>query len=79
MQSNHEHAANVVSVCGAAIAGCSGVAGKWLVENHELLASIGVCVGIVGWLSGIVINIAAKVAQHRAYKRALIKACRVAD
>lgn len=79
MQSSQENVANVVSVCGAAVAGCSGVAGKWLVENHELLASIGVCVGIVGWLSGIVINVAAKIAQHREYKRAMAKACRISE
>lgn len=54
--SHPEHAAQVATQCGAGLAVCSGMA-RWLIENHTLISSIGVMVGILVGVCGLLANV----------------------
>ena len=45
-----------VTIAGASVSTASGLWG-WLGQNHEILASIGVVIGILVGLSGLVVQI----------------------
>lgn len=57
-----------VTIAGASVSTASGLWG-WLGQNHEILASIGVVIGILVGLSGLTVQIMNAVAIRRRERR----------